>query len=259
MRSHGPSVREWAAGSAATTTAGSRRFRRTSRKTGSTASARVAGDRPGASAPAEGSGRSGEGGRPPRPPREKLERGPPPAAAQLSRRSRLTSRKAPGCSCRLDPRLVCRPLMTVLELPATTLSAEMTVSSPKMLASPESAKGAPLPVSDVTVLALRMIFGARSVMMLAPAWGSIPFEVTSARKRSIRSSATTSMRPPSPLPPSVRMLASSTSSVPAFRRTSPAGPAPGGTGRPGLGSRNPRWAVTDESIRLPLRTTRRGA
>ena len=57
------------------------------------------------------------------------------------------------------------------------------MTSPKRLASPEPASGWPSPVSEVTVLALSTICGAASVITLAPAAGSMPLEVTSARRR----------------------------------------------------------------------------
>ena len=57
------------------------------------------------------------------------------------------------------------------------------MTSPSSCASPEPASGWPSPVSEVTVLALRTICGAVSVITLAPAAGSMPFEVTSLRRR----------------------------------------------------------------------------
>ena len=86
-------------------------------------------------------------------------------------------------NCRSEPRLVCRPLITTLELPATRLSAEITVTSPWSRASPDPARGAPSPVSEVTVLAFRTICGADSAIRLAPASGTIPLEVISLRRR----------------------------------------------------------------------------
>ena len=79
--------------------------------------------------------------------------------------------------------MVCSPLITTLELLATKLSAEITVTSPMRLASLELASGWPAPVSEVTVLASSTIRGAERAMMLAPAWGWMPLEVTSVRRR----------------------------------------------------------------------------
>ena len=87
-------VRQPALGSRATISSPAPASRR--RHRGRPARRRPTRSDPGAAAPAEGSGRSGEGGRPPRPPRVKLERGPPPAAAQLSRSRRLASRNTFG-------------------------------------------------------------------------------------------------------------------------------------------------------------------
>ena len=50
-----------------------------------------------------------------------------------------------------------------------------------------------MPVSEVTRLPLSAIKGARRVIRLAPACGTIPLEVTSASTRLIRSSAVTAM------------------------------------------------------------------
>jgi hypothetical protein len=74
-------------------------------------------------------------------------------------------------------------------------------------------------VSDSTLLAFRMISGARSVIRLVPAAGVMPLEVTSASIRWIRSSAAISIRPPSAPVPKVLMPPSSTTSVPAATLT----------------------------------------
>jgi hypothetical protein len=87
-------------------------------------------------------------------------------------------------------------VIATFELAATKLSGEITVASPKSWANPLPVSGSPVPVSEVTRLSFSAIRGAWSVITLAPAAGSMPFEVTSASLREIRPEAVTSIEPP---------------------------------------------------------------
>jgi site-specific DNA recombinase len=157
----------------------------------------------------------------------KLLAAPVRRAAQLSRNKLPTFRNTLSGTTSREPTSPSTPVSVTLELAATKLSGEITVTSPNSCASPLPWSDWPEPVSEVTRLSLSAIKGARGVITLAPAAGSIPLEVTSASSRWIRSSAAASIRPPTLTSPSVRMRASSTSRVPTSSCRLPAGPLAG--------------------------------
>jgi hypothetical protein len=91
-------------------------------------------------------------GSPPRPMAVKLLAAPVRRAAQLSRSRLPALRNTLSGTTSWEPTSPSTPVSVTLELAATTLSGEITVTSPNSCARPLPASGWPEPVSEVTRL-----------------------------------------------------------------------------------------------------------